>query len=141
MSCQVRWLVFLRAKSARKVNRLLDRFAETIGLEIAVRECERYWKDQSLFRVVVTCQLPVNEFSAALLVVLPLCWRLARSWTLMAPQVYEGDRWEFSGSAVSQAIAIQGVTYIDFQVCNWEQSLTESALQPVLQTERGTAAR
>ena len=142
MSCRVQWVVFMRLKSARKVNRLLDRFfAEAIGQETAVRECERYWKDPSLFRVVVTCPLPVDDLSSALLVVLPMCWRLAPRWTLGAPQAYDGDRWEFSGSAISRGITTPGIAHIDFQACNWEQSPTESAPQPVLQKETGTAAR
>jgi hypothetical protein len=141
VSCQVRWLVFLRLKSARKVNRLIDRFAEAVGQKVVVRECERYWKDQSLFRVVLTCQLPVHELSSATSAVLQMCWGLARSWTLQAPQVYEDGRWEFCGSAVSQAIGIVGLTYIDLEVRSWEESPHDSASETVAPNEAGTAAR
>ena len=138
MSCQVRWLVFLRLNSARKVNRLLDRFAEAVGQKVVVRECERYWKDPTLFRAVVTCQLPAKDLSSAIVAVLQMCWRLGRSWTLGTPQLYEGARWEFFGSAVSPSIGIMGLKEIQFQAGNWEHSLTVIVPQAVVQNEADT---
>src|SRR5690242_15325374 len=127
VSCHVCWVVFLRIKSGRKVHRLLDRFAEAIDQKIEVRECERYWKDASLFRVVMRIQLPVDELSTAVLAVLEMCWGLASRWTIVAPQVYEGERWEFSGTALPQTIAIEGLVDIDFRVWNWEKPPADPA--------------
>jgi hypothetical protein len=70
-----------------------------------------------------------------------MCWRLARRWTLAVPQVYEDERWEFSGSAVSESIGIEGVADIDFQVRNWEESPTEASLRSEVSNEAGTPAR
>ena len=112
-----------------------------MGQAVVVRESERYSKDPSLIRAVVACQLSVDDLSSAIMAVLRMCWRLARSWTLGTPQVYEGERWEFSGSAVSPTIAIVGLTDIHFQACNWEQFPTESAPQAMVQNEAGTAAQ
>jgi hypothetical protein len=134
VSCQVRWLLFLRAKSADKANRLLNRFAEAIGHEMILRESEPYWKDRSRFRVIATCELSVNEPSLAVSAVLQMGWVLARRWLVVAPQIYEEGRWEISGSAIREAIAMEGLTDIDFHVCNSEKSLTEPAPQPSVRT-------
>ena len=138
MNCQVHWTVFLQAKSARKVDRLLDRFASAIGHKIAMGECERYWKEPTLFRAVVICHVPADDLSSAIGAVLQLCWQLAGSWTLGTPQIYEGERWEFSGSAVGPSIAMVGLKDIYFQACNWKQSPTEPVAQTVVQNEAGS---
>jgi hypothetical protein len=122
LSCQIHWLIFLRVKSKEKADRLLSRFTQAIGREITVRECERYWKDPSLFRVTLTSPLSTEELSTAVPETLQVCWRIARRWTLVAPQFYEGGHWEFSGSAISQTISIEGLTDIDFQVGTLEQA-------------------
>src|SRR5438552_2107687 len=85
---QVRWIIYLRVKFPEKASPLLDRFAEAVGKKIAVLEGGRYWKDQSLFRVVAICELAIDDVSSALLATLQMCWGLARSWILAAPQVY-----------------------------------------------------
>lgn len=140
VSCQVCWVVFLRINSERKVNRLLDRFAETIGHKIEVHQCECYWKDASLFRVAVMIQLPVDELSAAVSAVLEMCWALASRWTVVAPQIYHGARWEFSGTAISSTIAIEGLVDIDFRVWNGETSPTDSEAESVVQKESDPVA-
>jgi hypothetical protein len=118
MRNQIRWQVFLNANSREKADRLLQQFARALGQEIAVLECERYWKDKSLFRATFTSPLVNEDCLAAVSETLQFCWRIARSWTIGAPQTYDGGRWEFLGGAAEKAVLLPGVTEVDFQAGN-----------------------
>jgi hypothetical protein len=98
---------------------------------MTVVECERYWKDPSLYRATLTSPVPPGELSTAVVETLRICSHVAGRWIVGAPQVYEGDRWEFSGSAVKATICIPGLTDVDFHVGN----LATSEQQPVAQHE------
>src|SRR5947209_8141891 len=118
MPYQIHWLLFLKATTREKAQRLLDAFARAIAQDIAEVECEPYWKDKSLFRVTCSCSIHSTEPAAAVLETLQVSGRVARRWAVGAPQFYEGDRWEFCGGAMVASITVSGVTYIDFQVGN-----------------------
>src|SRR5262245_35326538 len=126
MNNRIRWQVFLKVSSREKADRLLKEVARAIGREITLLECEPYWKDKSLFGATFSSSIDSEECAPAVLEALQTCGRLARSWTVGPPQFYEGGRWEFSGGATSPGIKLAGVTHIDFQVGNVENTEPKS---------------
>jgi hypothetical protein len=122
MSCQINWVAFFRVNSRERVERLLDRFAQALGQEIAVGECEKYWKDPSCFRVAISSELPDGPLGEAIWATLQSCWRLARNWTVGPPQTYEQGRWEFFGSAADKTTTVKGLVHLDFRAGNLEEA-------------------
>ncbi len=118
MRSQIRWQVFLRVSSAEKAARLLQELARALGQEIAVLECERYWKDKSLFRAAFTSPLVNGDCLPAVSETLQFCWRVARFWTIGTPQTYDEGHWEFLGGATEKDLLLPGVTQVDFQASN-----------------------
>ncbi len=113
---QIHWQLFLRVRTADKAKAVVGGCAKVLANDSSVVECQRYWKDKSLFRVLMTSPVVAAEVPAAVMETLQACSALAGRWVVSSPQFYEGNEWEFSGSADSPTISIPGVTHIDFQV-------------------------
>lgn len=135
MRYPLRWQLFLRVKSKEKAQLLVERFAQATGLEVRVRACEKYWKDQELFRVDLDSFLPGQEHETPVREMLQVGDRVARRWVVGAPQFFESGHWEFSGSALDDTITLPGVTYIDFCLRDREKPVPSpvSPDKPVLQ--------
>ena len=133
MGLPIHWQLFVRVKTATKARALAERVAETLGLEARVVECERYWKDASLFRVVLASRTRTEDLAASVLETLETGAHLVRQWTVGPPQYYEGGDWEFSGSADERAISVPGLVAIDFQIsrlCSVEGLASATPVRP-----------
>lgn len=120
MSSRILWQVFLRVKSREKAHLLLKRIAQALDREFEVVECERYWKDETLFQAVFRHPLAAETGEAAVLEALRLCWRLARRWTVGSLSSYAGNRWQFEGLAVARDMKVVGVHQVFFDASNIE---------------------
>jgi hypothetical protein len=128
LSSQIQWAIFLRIKAKDKARVLLDRIAQAIDQPTTVSECERYWKDESLFRATLTSPLPYPDSSTAILYTLQCCWRLGRKWWISAPEFYADQNWEFAGASDDRMLLVNGVAHIDFQAGNIEVAVPALAL-------------
>ena len=94
---QIRWTMFLKVNSKKNAEVILRRFSKTIKSEIIIIECEQYWKDNTLFRAVVTSPLGVTEIPSAVFETLQICARVAHHWMIGGPHESERNHWKFSG--------------------------------------------
>jgi hypothetical protein len=113
---QIEWQLFLRVKSQKKADQMLDRFVQVIARESTRVGCERYWKDESLLRTTVRSALQAEEVAPAVLEALQLCSRVAHQWIVTPPQFYDEGHWDFAGTADSRSICMAGVAHVDFRV-------------------------
>jgi hypothetical protein len=123
----IHWQLFVAASSADKAHKIIRSCADALAKDVTVVECDRYWKDHALFRVVIRSPIVAFEASAGVLETLQDCGRLAGRWVVGPPQMYAGDAWQFTGSAEESTICISGVRHIDFDVRNMERPVDQSA--------------
>jgi hypothetical protein len=128
---QIEWQIFLRVKSLKKADQILDRFAQEISRENTKGGCERYWKDESLLRTTVRSALQAEEVAPAVLETLQLCSCIANQWMVTPPQFYDQGLWEFAGTADSRSIGLVGVVHVDFRVGNLKPVEPDNRPTPV----------
>jgi hypothetical protein len=109
------WRVLLRTPP-RKLNLHLQRFSETLGLDITLRQSAPYVADRSLVEALFTTPLNASGIAQATFEALRLCQRLLPEWTIAGPSSYEGDRWEFLGTSCNEAA---GIVMMQFWVSNF----------------------
>ena len=67
---EITWTCYLRVTSREKAARVLTRLSEALGVPLIVIECERYWKDNALFRATITSPLQADTIATAIFTVL-----------------------------------------------------------------------
>lgn len=95
---------------------MLDRCSNAIGLELDDRQMERYWKDQSKFRVICSAHLQMPSRAEAVVEVLTRAGTLADKWCVGPPQEYSDQSWEFEGIATGSHFSVPGVTFAEFRI-------------------------
>ena len=126
----IRWQLFLQAKSPDKAHLIMDRLAQALNQEIHILECEKYWKDPSLFRATITTLLCSRDVASVVVETLQTGSNLAWRWSVSAPQFYLDHRWEFNGWADAETIRIPGVSAIEFQVGHLQTSEGQAHVEP-----------
>jgi hypothetical protein len=139
MTARIEWQLLLRVKSPEGARSLVNQLPRATGLELGVAACERYWKDPALYRVRVTAVLRAGELAPAILEALQVCSGVARRWVVGSPECYDGGRWEFTGSALPEALTFPGVAYADFSVRNFDApepppGYADPAIHPIVET-------
>jgi hypothetical protein len=116
-SFELMWAVFLRVNSAPKARHVIHRISAVTGYEAEVLKCERYWKDQSLYRISFNFHLIATSIADAIFETLQVCQHMASHWTINTPSEHDDERWEFHGSAHKTSLV--SVEMIDFHLSNY----------------------
>ena len=95
------WIAYFKAKSKRKADLRLRQLKNILGQEISVEKYEKYWKDPSLYQIIFSCNLNVEDFAQAIFQTLQLSGKIHHKWVTTTPQVFDGNRCDFSGYAAN----------------------------------------
>jgi hypothetical protein len=117
---QIEWVIFFRGQDQATADAFFHQVRAALQQDITILECERYWKDQTLFKARVTSPLGAPDLPQAVFATLCICARIAERWGIGAPRHYAGDRWRFAGGAVNDTVFLEGVVMLDFEIRNYE---------------------
>jgi len=112
MSVCVEWTLFLHVATAEKCQRVVEKISVALGLPLDIRKADPYWKDASLFKVDAKSCIDAPNNQDAFYRILKAANGVSLRWTVTGP--YEGQAWEFAGTADEQSIRIQGVKSMSF---------------------------
>ena len=119
----IQWHAFLRVANEQKVTKILQRFSAASGCEVVLENCERYWKDASVFDVRFNTSLQADSIADAVFRTLCICEKLVPRWTVSTPSGYRNGLWEFRGDSMNLT---EGIECIYFSVDNFPDSMEET---------------
>ena len=119
----IKWKASLRVANERKVTKLLKRYAAASGQRMTLLNCERCWKDRTLFQVEFTSPLYVETISEAIFLTLCTCNNLHLNWNVTGPFGYDDGLWEFRGYTMNYA---QGIESVGFCINNFAEADTRN---------------
>jgi hypothetical protein len=109
----------MRVNRVEKVPVVLARLRHERGLELELVESKPYWKDRSLFEVRARRVTQEVGHEHATFHALQEASKLAVAWSVAAPSVYEGDRFEFRGVMEATTHAFSGIVFAEFLITNF----------------------
>lgn len=112
----IHWRSFLQVKSRKKADVLLQRISDALGTSLELQQCERYWKDETLYEAAFSTLLATEDVVQATFVTLCIAQKLAHHWTISGPHEYANNVWELSGYV--SHVRIAGVGFTTFSVIN-----------------------
>lgn len=119
MIFKIIWEFYVSAKSKDKCLKVVQKTITSLGIESDLQECERYWKDKSLFKVNLKSSLHAEDIQNAVFKVLGLSSIISRRWIVGSPQNYENGKWEFAGWASSRDLICPGISEASFRLTNF----------------------
>lgn len=112
MKVDIDWQFFLNVTDQQKCDKMIEKISEALGIAFCEVISERYWKDDTLFRVAAGSTFETVNSKEALAATMKMLKRLAPTWILTVPP--DGEPWEFGGTSNPGAVQSQGVKFISF---------------------------
>ncbi len=112
MRIDIEWLFFLKVTTQQKCDKVLANISKASGFTLSDLKTERYWKDQSMFKVSARSSFEEPTQKDAFYTIMAKLGRLARQWVVNAPA--EDGSWELGGVTNPGSNCIQGVDSISF---------------------------
>ena len=108
------WKFFISAKTKEKSIKIINKPFLELQISYEIGDCERYWKDKSLFIVNVKSNFKWEDIQTAIFNTLELSSFICRRWTIAPPQQFEEEKWEFRGWAINRNFNFQGIKEASF---------------------------
>lgn len=124
MTFQIHWSFFMKVNSTEKCRRMIAKVANAIGADLVNVNAERYWKDETLFKVTAESFFESPTLNDGFYAVMRTANCLARAWLVNGP--HEDGSWEFEGTA-NRDIRIPGVEWVGFRACQVQAQEHRSA--------------
>lgn len=97
----VSWHIFAIARNNQEATREIKRFEDRIKLDLQVTRRERYWKDPSLYNLLLEGTLAADDEKDAVYQMLGCCGRLSTA-VRIRPHYGENAEWSIQGSILEQ---------------------------------------
>jgi hypothetical protein len=112
------WHAFFQVSTKEKALKLLARFDDVCETKATLLECDRYWKDTSLYEVSFSTSLNKEDISDAVFSALITSHKLAYNWKVSGPSITETGKWEFRG--LTTKTKVTGIDWIQFRLKSGE---------------------
>jgi hypothetical protein len=113
MRFAIEWTFFLEVSTQQKCERIVGQIAELIGCELSILNIERYWKDETTFKILARSSFSASTIPDGLYTTMCMLNHLARTWLITTPA--EDDVARFSGTAQKGSTKTKGVHAIFFE--------------------------
>lgn len=105
---------YLKANKLKNAETLLNRLGKALDLDLSGFQCERYRKDDSLYRFHGQVDLADVAFRDAYVDVPQRFSAVSGRWSMTVPRGYDAGVWDFEAS--SERTSIAGVEMVEFYV-------------------------
>jgi hypothetical protein len=119
VTAAIAWSLLFRVSTRAKAEREFARAEELLGRKLTLNSCERYWKDESLWRCEATCELTATSPKEQIGECLLLAHNLAIGWSVLGPTLKpDGQLGDFSGvfDVGRDKTSLSSLTWADFGV-------------------------
>jgi hypothetical protein len=99
VTAAIAWSLLFRVSTRAKAERQFARAEELLGRKLVLNSCERYWKDESLWRCEATCELMATSAKEEIGECMLLAHNLAIGWSVIGATLEpDGRLGQFSGT-------------------------------------------
>lgn len=124
MFAEIHWTLHIQARTEEGMHRVIRRFRDVVGSDVALEASERYHKEPTLLLWIacLTSPLDVPDAQTGVCRMLGIANHVGLRWTVTAPSEYENGRWSFAGwmdTRHSIKPRVVGIHEAGFEICNF----------------------